>query len=344
MSSRRLIWMLCAALLCLPASCVRRPLYYPDQDSMEVVVKVLWQVQVYPDGEKPTGVTLYFFRDGEYYRHETTANVDSCTVRLEPGLYRLFMISQSPEEFGNLSFSRLTDYDNASVSVQETKSNWYTRSDGEDLIANPEMLVAGVSEEFEVTPEMYRTTTKAENSQVHVIRIPVKPQSIVSQYWVTIYSSNADVLKAVRASTSGMARSFRLTHNTTGQEKGTQFITQWSLTMDNPATRVGHLDGKITTFGFPDGQQPSQQRDSTLNVSALLIDDETVEDYVFYVGDKISLEDPPPGYRSLYRLVFGSVEAPEINPPDVKPAPDGGGGFIAGVADWEEEMKVSIPI
>lgn len=328
-------------------ACQRRPLFYAARESVEVMVKVVWKVAVYPEGIKPNGITLFYFRNGEYYMQQTTANVDSCAVQLEPGRYRLLMITQSPEEYGSLAFEHLTDFDKAEVIAVETKAKWYTRAADEELIANPEMMAAGVSDEFEVTEAMVdeyqqhmreQIFTKADDSNTFVnyvtIRVPVYPKSIVSQYWVTIYSDNVDVLKSVRASTSGMAKSFELTQGITGDGEATQFITQWSVTTDDPENRIGHLDGRITTFGFPNGEEPSALRDSTLNVSALLIDNETVEDYVFNVGDKITSETPPQGYRALYRLIFGSVKAPAIHPQDVVPV-GGNGGFDATVDDWE---------
>lgn len=323
----------------------RRPLYYTDQEGMDVVVKVVWKAEVYPEGEKPNGVTMYIFRDGEFYKQYTTAEVDSSTVQLEAGRYRLFMITQSPEEFGQMEFDNMTDFENASVSVVETETKWYTRSPNEELIANPEMMTVGISDEFEISEaqvESYLLNVEA-NTQVryYTVRVPIYPHSIVSQYWVTIYSDNADVLRSVRASTSGMARTFELTQDKTGDDEGTQFITHWSLTIDDPERRVGHVDGKITTFGFPRGESPSQMRDSTLNVSALLVDNKTVEDYVFNVGNKITSDTPPEGYRALYRLIFGSVAAPAIHPPDVKPDSEAS-GFDATVSDWEEGEVVEI--
>lgn len=364
----RIVVLLLMALVAV-VGCVRRPLYVIEEYRLKVVVKVLWKAEVYPDGLKPSGVTLYVFRDGKFYTQQTTSDVDSCTLQLEPGRYQLYMISQSPEEYGQMEFDDMTDFNNASVSVLETKSRWYTKKEAEEqLIGNPEMMTAGVSEEFVVTDEAveqyqyYRyqykralraAGTRAENDpdmaeaeemvNYYTIRVPVYPRSIVSQYWVTIYSDNADVLQSVRASTSGMARTFKLTQDETGQPEGTQFIMQWELTMDDPVTRVGHVDGRITTFGFPNGELPSVLRDSTLNVSALLIDNKTVEDYVFNVGDKIFLEDPPIGYRYLYRLIFGSKEVPAIHPPDVKP-PTGGGGFTSGVEEWDEEQHLGVEI
>lgn len=328
-------------------ACQRRPLFYGERESVEVMVKVVWKVAVYPEGIKPNGITLFYFRNGEYYMQQTTANVDSCAVQLEPGRYRLFMITESPEEYGYLEFDNLTDFDKASVTAIETKANWYTRADDEKTIVNPEMISAGVSDEFEVTDEMVeeyqhriqeQTKTKADDSGAVVnyitIRVPIYPKSIVSQYWVTIYSDNVDVLKSVRASTSGMAKTYELTQDITAADEATQFITQWSVTTDDPEKRIGHVDGRITTFGFPNGEQPSALRDSTLNVAALMIDNETVQEYVFNVGDKIASETPPLGYRALYRLVLGSVTAPVIHPPDIVPV-GGNGGFDATVDDWE---------
>lgn len=349
MTRRTLIPALIAATILAVSSCIEPPLHL--KQSMEVLVKVLWKAEVYPDGDKPNGVTLYFFRDGKFYMEHTTAQVDSCVVKLEPGRYRLYMISQSPDEYWKMEFNDMTDFENARVSVAETKSSWYsTRSESEVVINNPEVMVAGVSDFFDVTEDMIerqrQSATKAEvNSNIYyyTILVPVSPQSIVSQYWVTIYSDNVDMLKAVRASTTGMARTFYLTQSKTGEEEGTQLVSEWSLTVDDEQHLIGHLDGKVTTFGFPNGELPNPGRDSTLNVSTLLVDNKTVEEYRFYVGDKIHLEEPvPQGYRHLYRIIFGSIFEPAIHPERV--LPEGGSGFTAGVTDWDEEIDVGVEI
>jgi hypothetical protein len=359
-----MMMMTLTTLLTLMASCQRRPLYIVEDTGVKVIVKVLWKVDTYPEGLKPDGVTMYFFRDGKFLFSESTANVDSCAFQLDPGRYRLYMISQSPDEFGHLEFfDMFSSWGKARVSVPEVRSRWYAKAQDEVLIDNPDLMVAGVSEEFEVTEYMveeyqhYSHTlmsleskaggpdpTRAHAEEMvnyYTIRVPIRPRNIVSQFWVTIYSDNADVLRSVRASTSGMARDFMLVDDKTGDGEGTQLITDWSLTIDDPIRRVGHLDGKITTFGFPRGEQPSPARDSTLNVATLLVDNSTVEYYVFNVGDKITPGDPPIGYRSLYRLVFGSVEKPEIHPPDVPPGGEPS-GFDATVDDWEEGESVDV--
>lgn len=348
MRRKSCIWAVVTAIL-VAACAIEPPLHL--RQALRVIVKVLWKAEVYPEGIKPSGVSLYFFRSGEYYMQQTTSAVDSCRVELGPGQYRLYMISQSPEEYAWMQFSNLEDFDAASVSVVETKSTWYSKADDEVLIGNPEMMTAAVSEDFEVTAEMIeelrRKTAGADDStaegyvQYFTIRVPVAPRPVVAQYWISIYSENVDVLKAIRASTTGMARTYHLTQGVTGPESGTQLITQWKLIMDDPVNRIGHIDGIITTFGFPSGDEPSPDRDPALNVAALLVDNKTVDTYEFQVGNLITSEEPPEGYRALYRLILGTVENPAIHPPDVHPA-DEASGLNAIVDDWDEEETIDV--
>lgn len=371
MRHTRVIWFAALLLAVSALSCQRRPLELMYQPTVRTIVKCVWKINAQTDIDvhnKPTGITLYFFRDGQFYNSFTTANVDSCEVQLEKGRYKMYMISQSPEEFWKMEFDHMTDFQGAETILRRNDVAW-TRSEPDMTVENPEILFAGVADEFEVTEEMteefqyYYTrlkrlrsnaATKADNNneevyyeeqvRYHTLTIPVYPHNIVSQLWITIYSGNADVLKSVRASTSGMARTFELTQNTTGKEKATQVMSEWRLTMDDAARRVGHIDGIITTFGLPNGEVPTVQRDSSLNVSALLVDNATIANYKFEVGDKIQVLTPNPGYRNLYRLIFGSVEEPSITPPDVAPEGGSASGMDATVSDWENGETVDVPL
>ena len=366
---KKKLWILILAALTLMVGCERRPLEIVYRTTVRVVVKCIWQVNAYPEGITPSGVTMYFFRDGEFYTTVTTANVDSCEVQLPEGHYKMYMITQSPEEYWKMEFTHMNSYPDAITSLRPTTVGWDTRTGEETIVENPEVLCAGVADEFEISVKQteeyqyyYTNLTKMkaaagtkadidenisyfeERVEYYTIRIPVYPQNIVSQMWVTIYSDNADMLKSVRASTSGMARTFELTQNTTADEEAVQIINEWKLTMDDTANNIGHIDGIITTFGLPNGEQPSVQRDSTLNVSALLVDNKTVEDYVFNTGDKIQLLPSNPGYRGLYRLIFGSIGEPAIHPPRVDPEDGKKSGMDATVSDWEDGETVEIPM
>lgn len=375
MRKSRSIWVAVLALLiAIVAGCQRRPLEIVYRSSVRVIVKCIWNIEVYPDGQKPSGITLYFFRDGDFYTSLTTANVDSCEVQLPEGHYQMYMVSQSPEEFWKMDFEYMNKYNDAATTLRTTTTpNWlFTRSTSEEpVVENPEILYTGVSDSFEITHEMteqYQESymklkslkssmeggTKAgldeqiaeyeSRVEYYTIRIPIRPRNVVSQLWVSIYAGNADVLKSVRASTSGMAKTFELTQFTTNDESAIQIISQWKLTMDDQAKHVGHIDGIITTFGLPNGESPTDTRDPALNVSALLIDNATVADYVFPVGDKIEGLPPNPGYRNLYRLIFGSKDDPAIQLPDVEDPNKKSSGMDATVDEWEDGETVEIPM
>lgn len=339
------------ALTFLAAGCRIDPPLHLKQ-VIDIIVNVIWKAEVYPEGLKPDGVTLYVFRNDEFYMQHTTADVDSSRLHLIPGKYRIYMISQSPEEFWSLEFNNLDDFENAYIRLNETEVSWLTPDPNSPVVVNPELLTVGVSDEFEVTEEMIEEIKKGdyvvgEDEEGYVryytIKVPVTPMSVISQFWVSIYSANADMLKSVRASTSGMARTMYLTSRTTGDEECTQVITAWTLEIDDPVTKVGHLNGRITTLGLPRGEMPSIQRDSTLNVSTLLVDNKTVEHYTFFVGNKIFLDDPPPdGYFHLYRLILGTRENPVITPAIVDPEGGSASGFDATVDDWGEAENVDV--
>ncbi len=364
-----------AAALVLLASvftaCERRPLEYISSLTVRVIVKCIWEVNAYPEGERPTGITLYLFKNGSFYNSITSSNVDSLEIMLEKGHYAMYMISQSVDEYGTMEFQDMSDFSRARSILEPGTADWATRGPEEIVVQDPEVLLAGTAKEFDITEEMaveyqntYKTwsdkkkaaaesgatsdeemeiTSLEERVEFLTVRIPISPYNTVSQFWVTIYVGNADMLQSMRASVTGMARTFDLTQDVTDIEKATQVLRYWSLNMDDNLSHVGHVDGLITTFGLPEGETPSTLRDSTLNVSALLVDNKTVADYVFNVGDKIEELKPNPGYRKLYRLVFGSKDNPEIVFPDVIPV-EAGGGFTANVTDWEEEIEAEIPI
>ena len=369
---RKKLWIIILAAIAMLAGCERRPLEAIYRSTVPVIVKCIWQISAYPEGLTPSGITMYFFRDGEYYTTVTTANIDSCEVQLPEGHYKMYMITQTPDEYWKMDFSNMTSYPDASTILRPASVSWDTRSGEEEVVYNPEVLCAGVSDEFDITQKQteeyqyYYTNlkklkssaaaTKADGSttdiayleekvEYYTIRIPVYPKNIVSQLWVTIYSDNADMLRSVRASTSGMARTFELTQNTTGGEEAVQIIDDgWSLTMDDNTKMTGHIDAVITTFGLPNGERPSALRASTLNVSALLVDNKTVENYVFNTGDKIQNLAPNLGYRGLYRLILGSVDEPAIHPPRVDPDGEKRSGMDATVSDWEDGETVEIPM
>ncbi len=378
MNKSRLLALL--MLLTVAFGCQRRPLEVLIGTTVRVIVKVQWDVLIDtyaaadPELAKPTGVSLYIFRDNDFYRKITTASVDEIEVQLEQGNYKMYMIGYSPDEYWRQEFFNMEDYDKAYARLQEnTLATWARKSDDETVVENPEVMYAGVADPFEITEQMtedyqyyYTHLTKLrkasqnntkgnsstksadevyyeERVEQYTIHVPIVAYNTVSQFMVSIYASNADLLQALRASTSGMARGLVITSDVTNDETGIQMIREgWKLVMDDEEKNIGHLDATITSFGLPGGAAPSPDRDPSLNVSALMVDGSTIANYTFQVGDLIQLLDPNPGYKHLYKLVLGSVKEPAMDLPIVKE--ETSGGFSAGVEDWGEEVNVDLNI
>lgn len=355
-------------------SCERRDLEIYYTPVCKVIVNVDWRDFL----EVPTGMTMYFFRENnEAPITITTSSVYSAEVNLPVGKYKMYLINQSVGEFGTIGFDDMNKYDSAKTFLEVANNSWYTPTKSEQVVVNPENIGVAIAEPFEITQsmvddyqkkyEVWKTKVLAyENasgtksgdsgageitelskfeselaSSVYVI--DTKAQNVISQLNVRIYAKNADVLRTVRSSVSGMASTFELTKFTTDKGIATQLLESWTLQMDNLGTRVGHVEATITTFGLPEGVDITAGRDSTLNVSCLLVDNKTVADYIFDVGDKIKVKQGKRGYRRYYELVIGTKEKPAISLPDVKPPP-GGGGFKATVQDWEDTIEADISI
>ena len=147
------------AALLLPAlfsGCTRRPLEREFSGAMKVIVKCYWLLENYP--EKPTGMTLYLFREGDSApRVITTSNVDQYEMSLGVGKYKLFVLSQSPEEYWSMDFQNMNSYDNAQATLVENPSSWmarYTKAGDDPVVNNPESAAVGMAEPFEITQEM----------------------------------------------------------------------------------------------------------------------------------------------------------------------------------------------
>ena len=68
----------------------------------------------------------------------------------------MYMISQSPEEYWKMEFLNMTNYSDAATTLRENSMPWVTstRADDEVTVENPEILYAGVADEFDITESM----------------------------------------------------------------------------------------------------------------------------------------------------------------------------------------------
>lgn len=85
-------------------------------------------------------------------------------VRLRKGIYNVVVFNQAAEEYSYLTIEGQDQYSTLRIVMKTTESDWYTPTEGERLIYDPEPLAVATLEGFEVTQEMVRRTLRRERS------------------------------------------------------------------------------------------------------------------------------------------------------------------------------------
>lgn len=292
-------------LLAALCGCKRRPLEYYYRPVCRVVLTVDWS----PFPEVPTGMTAFFYRDGDDAPIiHTTAEIPSTEVDLPAGHYRGFVINQSPSEFGTLGFLRMNDYYQSRASLLQTRAKWYrmkseTRDGVDDNMVSyaPENLGVAALPEFDITPEMVEeyqavyaewktktkarasanTHTKADSDPVIEVKerldaltyyIKTIGYNVISELRVRVYIQGIYNLYSARASQDGLANDYLFSTDRTGDELAVELLESgtWKRTVYDADPTRGYIESSITTFGLPGGVVDQiASRDPSLNLFGL---------------------------------------------------------------------------
>lgn len=355
--------------------CKRRPLDYYYRPTCRVILNVDWTH--FP--ETPSGMTAFFYRDGDdtpiLY---TTAEVHSTELELKAGHYRGFVINQSPEEFWTVGFNHIDVWEEVRASLAVTRTKWYVTRDGADdsyVSLAPENLGVAHLEEFEITDEMVEryqaqysewktktksyAETKATESEVDEAKrqldeltyvINTVAYNVTCELKARVYVQGIYNLYSARASMTGLANDYMFSQRGTGEETTVQLMDSdtWHKTVYDADPTRGYIETSITTLGLPNGiVDHIESRDPSLNLfglSCLLVDRATQIDADYNVGNSFTIEDGIHGLKLTLNLELGSMDAPAIVLPDVPPYGGDDKGFDATVTDWEEGETIEIPM
>lgn len=317
--------------------------------------------------EEPTGMTAYVWpidSDEEAYSI-VTHNLTSLTLDLEAGLYNAFVFNQTASEYSTLEFYNLEDYDKAEARVIQTKSSWYeTKLPDTKLGEEPEWLAIDCVEGITVTEEMVelaeqeflaslneagqykRAATKTQNYIG-----TLEPKSIIKKLDIYVHLENVPFLRSALGAIKKMAEGCYISSGLTSERKVDHTIESWAMIYEedhngNINMMKGALKATITTFGLPQGHNGNAE-DNSLYVKLLLVDNETIVENEFPIGDIIADLN---SYDGTQLDEKGNPIWPEVHIhwpeplPEVEPVGGGSGAFDVGVGDWGDEIVTELPL
>lgn len=326
-------------------SCNHKDLCYHHPHTAKVRIDVDWSEF---DKETPTGMTVMIYpqADGQPIRHLTNTTTHAI-VDLEAGLYNTIVYNQSDTEYGSVIFVDMEEFATAKVLANEAESRWYScRAEDEKLAKQPEWIGTDTGTDAVVTPEMVEAeaeefmaniSQKSRTRSEYVIESLV-PQNIIHTINVKVHLKGIYNLRSARASLTGLAEGYSFAASEPTESQVTQLLESWSMTQNADDPTQGYITAKITSMGLPYGHQ-SLADENEFTLSVLLVDNKTVVDIPFVVGDKLRKRYNEAG-EYTYEIDL-ELWAEQILP-DVKPEGSNDGGFDATVDDWGEEHNVDL--
>ena len=352
--------------------------YHPH--TAPVKVKVDWSK--FRHIERPTGMTVYAYPlnpDEDLFRF-VSHNLDAVTLDLKAGFFHAFAFNQSYSEYATIEFYNLEDFDNAEARVIQVKSNWYsTRTPDTKLGAEPEWLAIDCLQNIEVTEEMVeiaeqeylaarqeaararkqarkeldtKAPTKVTKTQ-HEVGTLV-PKSIIKNVDIYIHLENMQYLRSALGALEDMAEGCYISSRETTDGLVTHTIESWKfvynkIIQDGKEVEDfanGAIKATLSTFGTPAGHTGLSE-ENNLYVKLLLVDNETMLDLNFPIGEQLASINE---YDGTQFDEDGNVIWPEVHVywpeplPEVQSVNGGTGGFDVGVSDWGEEIVTVLPL
>lgn len=334
------------------ASCEHKDLCYKHPHTTKVRIDVDWSK--FTKYEIPTGMTvmLYPKYSGTAAISHLTNTTSHAIVNLPADRYHTLVFNQSTSEFGSISFRGLDKKETAEVVTNEHKSRWYSvRNDYEKVATDPEWVGVGNYSNVEVTQQMIDADVAATMNGNGVTRsgetviATVTPLNIVHTVNVKVHIKGILNLRSARGSLNGMSEGYRLTAMQPLSGKVTHLMEEWTMKRDATDPTMGVIEGSFTSFGLPSGHQ-STAEENMLTLSMLLVDNKTVMEFTFNVGDKFTRRttDEDLGQEAEVNLELYLELYPDITLPDVAPEGGSSGGFDAKVDDWGDEEEIEIGV
>lgn len=366
-------WICGLSLLLSLAACDRRELTYVYHPYCDMKIRMDWSDL----GELPSGMSLYAYpEDGSAPHLLLTNEVNEAELSLRSGRYHLVAFNQSVDEFGSLFFQGMDKFGTAEADVQEKTFSWLTsKSSTNHTVCDPEPF-ASTYMELDVTDDMVEHSQtiyalKLEGANLRSDSSFTYLMKPIRHNWtgnIEVYIQGIQNIKSVRGYLTGLAEGSLLSTHTNTANMVTHVMEDWTIKRDSSNYTTGRVTTEFQTFGLPGAKGITKARDAKANrlyLSFLLVDNKTIVNYIFDVGDRIEeLEE-----HLVLNLRIGVKVNPDdpdkpgpddpdkpddpdepSNPdkpivvPDVKPEGGSSSGFDVTVDDWGEEEFIDIDL
>ncbi len=336
---KSILYIISICLVCIFSACEHKELCYHHPHNARIRIDAEWSQF---KKEVPTGMTVmvYPLSGGDEIAHLTNTTTHAY-LNLPAGMYHSIVYNQSAPEYGSVSFRGMDKYETAEVYANATRSSWYkTRGEDEKLGTEPEWIGTDRVEDMEVTDEMVKTTGEhlldESRSMPDFVIGTHYPENIIYTVTVTVQVKGIQNYRSARASLDGLAEGYLLGLGKVKDDEVTQLMEEWSKSVDGTDPTKGVITTRLTCFGLP-GNHTAQPDENELKLSILLVDNKTVVDFPFKVGDKFEWVDKEDLHLRI-DLVLDDVL------PDVQPEGGSSSGFNATVDDWGDEEDYEVDI
>lgn len=367
--------LLLISVFSLFVSCQREPLEVYYVGKADVVINVDWMSKF---GEKPSGMTVIFAKDGDdIVITDVTNAVDQYETMLEPGDYKMLIFNHSFNEFGSIRFGQPKSFSNIHAyarELQRTNDFWDSNA---SYMREPEHIGCAI-DSFTILPSQTGgkprfISYKDRNSiptEFEGITLYETVETMETEMNIRVRVLGIKYMSGVIGSISGMADGFLLTQAWRRSQAGYHLLDSWKtsdITYEGGDTlkSVGYISTTIRTFGLPHGRELDSQRNESSNMLSLCFTlvDGTQHVFRYPVGKMIKYrtietesrradeESQEAGYFAKADVTLELdlvVDAPFYEDDEVPnlpyAQPSGSGAFDAEVSPWGDDEIIDVPM
>jgi len=356
-------------------SCQREPLEVYYVGKADVVINVDWMSKF---GEKPSGMTVIFAKDGDDITYtDVTNSVDQYETMLGPGDYKMLIFNHSFNEFGSIRFAQTKSFNNIYAFAQQQQRTTDFWDINVTYMREPEHIGCAI-DSFSILPSMTggkpRFISYKDRNNIPTefegITLNETVETMETEMTIRVRVLGIKYMGGVIGSISGMADGFLLTQAWRRSQAGYHLLDGWKvsdISYENGDTlkSVGYITTTIRTYGLPHGRELDSQRNENSNMLSLCFTlvDGTQHVFRYPVGKMIKYrtveaesrrageESQEAGYFAKTDVTLELdlvVDAPFYDDDEVPnlpyAQPSGSGAFDAEVSPWGDDEIIDVPM